>query len=87
MNNTVYATLLNAAKMRLPANLLNEAYIEAVEKATAIFGLERERNSMVGKLSGGQRKRLSIAVEYIVKPSLFSLMNPIPVLTEQCRGL
>ena len=40
------------------------------------LGLQRERESLVSKLSGGQRKRLSIAVEYIVNPSLFFLDEP-----------
>ena len=40
------------------------------------LGLESEKDSLVSKLSGGQRKRLSIAVEYIADPSLFFLDEP-----------
>ena len=41
-----------------------------------IFGLTAVRNSLVQKLSGGQKKRLSIAMELISNPSLFILDEP-----------
>lgn len=40
------------------------------------LGLIRERDSIVRKLSGGQRKRLSIAVELVSDPGLFFLDEP-----------
>ena len=45
-------------------------------KCWKLLGLQRERDSLVVKLSGGQRKRLSIAVEFIADPSLFFLDEP-----------
>ena len=41
-----------------------------------IFGLAPVKNNLVVKLSGGQRKRLSIAMEFISNPSLFILDEP-----------
>jgi ABC-type multidrug transport system ATPase subunit len=41
-----------------------------------IFGLTPVENSLVSKLSGGQRKRLSIAMEFIPNPTLFILDEP-----------
>lgn len=41
-----------------------------------IFGLTAVRNRLVQKLSGGQKKRLSIAMELISNPSLFILDEP-----------
>ena len=75
MNDSVVDTLHNAARMRLP-KMKKDQYMERVEETMHLLGLERLRDSMVGKLSGGQRKRLSIAVEYIGNPSLFFLDEP-----------
>ncbi|MCF0116127.1 MAG: ATP-binding cassette domain-containing protein, partial [Erysipelotrichaceae bacterium] len=75
MNDTVYKTLFDAAKMRLPENTTSY-YEKKVEETLATLGLERERSTMVRQLSGGQRKRLSIAIEYIGDPSLFFLDEP-----------
>ena len=49
---------------------------QRIQHVLETFGLERERSSLVSKLSGGQRKRLSIAVEYIGDPKLFFLDEP-----------
>ena len=76
MEDVVYDTLDNAAQMRLPDSVSAAEREKAVEHALNMFGLSRERSSLVGKLSGGQRKRLSIAVEYIGNPSLFFLDEP-----------
>lgn len=76
MEDIVYDTLENAARMRLPEELFLTEGVRYVEYTLNMFGLTRERNTLVGKLSGGQRKRLSIAVEYIGNPSLFFLDEP-----------
>lgn len=75
-NDTVYATLRNAAEMRMPASSSEADYAARVDETLHVLGLEREKNSYVGKLSGGQRKRLSIAVEYVGAPALFFLDEP-----------
>ena len=76
LNDTVYDTLFNAARMRLPSGLSRAEYETHVEETIGILGLDRVRDSLVGKLSGGQRKRLSIAVEFVGNPSLFFLDEP-----------
>lgn len=76
MNDTVYDTLKNAAYMRMPRGLDTSEYENSIEKTIETLGLGRVRESLVRKLSGGQRKRLSIAVEYIGDPSLFFLDEP-----------
>ncbi len=76
MNDSVFDTLLNAAKMKLPANLTAEELEQRVKETLYTLGLESERNALVRSLSGGQRKRLSIAVQYIGGPSLFFLDEP-----------
>ena len=62
--------------MRLPSDYTKEQLEREVIRTMDLFGLKRESESLVGKLSGGQRKRLSIAVEYIGNPSLFFLDEP-----------
>ncbi len=75
-SDTVYDTLHNAADMKLPNEIKRKERAERIEHVLDTLGLKRERNSLVSKLSGGQRKRLSIAVEYIADPALFFLDEP-----------
>lgn len=76
LEDTVEATLANAAEMKLPKDITDEEREKRVDGVLNELGLEREKESLVEKLSGGQRKRLSIAVEYIANPSLFFLDEP-----------
>ncbi|MBO7727186.1 MAG: ATP-binding cassette domain-containing protein, partial [Oscillospiraceae bacterium] len=74
--DTVYYTLSDAAKLRLPKDVPPEIRKKRIEEVIDIFGLTPVRNSLVQKLSGGQKKRLSIAMELISNPSLFILDEP-----------
>ena len=77
-NDTVHMTLKNAAQMKLPREftsderLLEGRIMEVLRK----LSLEKEDASLVSKLSGGQRKRLSVATEYISDPAMFILDEP-----------
>lgn len=73
--DTVYDTLRNAAEMKL-RNIDRHERGARIDKVMDTLGLSREKDSLVSKLSGGQRKRLSIAVEYIADPQLFFLDEP-----------
>jgi len=75
-SDTVFDTLVNAAEMKLPTTVTEVERLKKVNDVLHLLGLEREKNSLVVKLSGGQRKRLSIAVEFISDPSLFFLDEP-----------
>ena len=75
-NDTVALTLSDAASLRLPSNVSAREKKERIAKVLEQFGLTTVRNSLVEKLSGGQRKRLSIAMEFISDPSLFILDEP-----------
>lgn len=75
-DDTVYDTLDNAAELKLPVSLNEEMRKTRIGQVLELFGLEREKDTLVEKLSGGQRRRLSIAVEFIADPSLFFLDEP-----------
>ena len=75
-SDTVYDTLSNAAEMKLPKSLSEDERENRIVSVLEELGLIRERDTLVSKLSGGQRKRLSIAVEFIANPSLFFLDEP-----------
>lgn len=76
LEDTVYATLSSAAEMKMNSKSTKEEREERIDHVLNSLGLSREKNSIVKKLSGGQRKRLSIAVELVSNPSLFFLDEP-----------
>ncbi len=76
VKDTVYHTLIDYANLRLPSDFSAQDRRDRVEESMKLFGLGPVRNSMVSQLSGGQRKRLSIAMEYISNPYLFILDEP-----------
>ncbi len=75
-NDTVGRTLMDAAKLRLPSDTKGSDRRERVLEVLRFFGLEPVKDKLCDKLSGGQRKRLSIAMEYISNPDLFILDEP-----------
>ncbi|MCR5156263.1 MAG: ABC transporter ATP-binding protein [Butyrivibrio sp.] len=75
-NDTVALTLSDAATLRLPTSVSFAEKNERISQVLEQFGLTAVKNSLVEKLSGGQRKRLSIAMEFISDPSLFILDEP-----------
>ena len=75
-NDTVLRTLADAATLRMPSGVSIFARRKRVRDVLEEFGLAAISSSLVEKLSGGQRKRLSIAMEFISDPSLFILDEP-----------
>lgn len=74
--DTVLNTLMDAARLRLPKEVSSEQRKARVNEMMEIFGLLPVKNNLVEKLSGGQKKRLSISMEFISNPSLFILDEP-----------
>jgi ABC-type multidrug transport system ATPase subunit len=69
-------TLRYAARLRLPSGVSAAAVDEAVRDALVAVGLTEQADVRVGALSGGQRKRASIAVELLTDPHVFFLDEP-----------
>lgn len=77
-DDSVFNTLDDVAKLHLPDGIREDAKEREkyVRRTLHLFGLESEMKNSVSKLSGGQRKRLSIATEYICDPTVFFLDEP-----------
>ncbi len=75
-NLTVEHALYYAAKMRLPATYTEHQVRQRIEDVLTSVGLTERRNLLISKLSGGQRKRVSIALELLDKPKVFFLDEP-----------
>ncbi len=76
LNDTVYRTLQDSASLRIPKSVHKKERTELIDSVMEKLGLSSVKNSQVVKLSGGQRKRLSIALELISDPMLFILDEP-----------
>lgn len=93
--DTVMKTLMDAAKLRLSKDIPKADRVKRVHEVMDIFGLTPVQDNLVDKLSGGQKKRLSISMEFISNPSLFILDEPdsgldgvmARELFEQLRGI
>jgi ABC-type multidrug transport system ATPase subunit len=69
-------TLRYAARLRLPSSTLAAEVDDAVHDAIDAVDLTGHADVRVGSLSGGQRKRASIAVELLSDPHVFFLDEP-----------
>ncbi len=65
-----------AAKLRMPPDSTKEERSARVSEAIRTVELEGHEGTMINLLSGGQRKRASIAVELLSDPKLFFLDEP-----------
>ena len=75
-NLTVQDMLTYTAKLRLTADTSESEIQGAVANAIATVELTGHENKLIKQLSGGQKKRASIAVELLSDPSLFFLDEP-----------
>jgi ABC transport system ATP-binding/permease protein len=73
---TVYRTLYYVARLRLSRDISAQEIDQIVGEVMDVTGLSERRDVPVGQLSGGQRKRVSIAVELVTKPSVIFLDEP-----------
>ncbi len=75
-NLTLEHMLVYSAKLRMPGDVSAEEIEKKITETLEMVELTAHRKTMISKLSGGQKKRASIAVELLASPKLFFLDEP-----------
>ncbi len=76
MELSVSEVLTYSARLRMPPDTDMHEIEALVDDVMEVLELTPRKNNLVKSLSGGQRKRVSIGVELLTKPSLFFLDEP-----------
>ena len=75
-NITLKKMLYYTAKMKMPQDTSNAEIDERIEEVLGMVELSEHKDTYIRRLSGGQKKRASIAVELLANPGLFFLDEP-----------
>jgi len=75
-NLTVSDMLGYSARLKLPEDITIAEYQDVIEDALNVVELSEHKDTLIKNLSGGQRKRASIALELLSDPNLFFLDEP-----------
>ena len=68
--------LYYTAKMKMPQDTSDQEIEERIEEVLRMVELSEHKDTYIRRLSGGQKKRASIAVELLANPGLFFLDEP-----------
>ncbi|KAF2250137.1 ATP-binding cassette transporter-like protein [Trematosphaeria pertusa] len=78
---TVRETLYFAARLALPSSVSKSERIARIEALLAAFGLQKQAETLIGTpirkgVSGGQKRRVSVASQLITSPKILFLDEP-----------
>jgi ABC transport system ATP-binding/permease protein len=73
---TLEEALRYASRLRLPPDVSDEEMADAVRRVLDELALSEHAGTRISALSGGQRKRASVAVELLGRPGLLLLDEP-----------
>ena len=73
---TVGETMMLAAHLKLGFKISKQQKLSLVKYILSLLGLDHRFNVFTAKLSGGQKKRLAIALELISNPPVLYLDEP-----------
>ncbi len=83
---TVDQTLYYTARLRLPTDTQRSEIDDRLAEVLGDLDLAPRHSTQVRRLSGGQRKRVSIGVELLAKPEVFFLDEPTSGLDPALDG-
>lgn len=75
-NLTLRRMLYYTARLKMPKDTLASEINQRIHEVLQMVDLEEHQETYIRKLSGGQKKRASIAVELLADPKLFFLDEP-----------
>lgn len=74
--DTVIKTVDDAAVMRLPKSVSKEDRRKRIDDVMELLGIKTGQDGLVSKKSGGQLRRICIAMDLVTDPELFVLDEP-----------
>lgn len=75
-NLTLERMLFYSAQLRMPRDTSGDEIRQKIDETLKMVELDAHRGTVISRLSGGQKKRASIAVELLASPRLFFLDEP-----------
>ncbi len=76
-NLTLKSMLMYTAELRMPSDTTRQEKDTRIGQVLEMVGLGQHKDTLISKLSGGQKKRASIAIELLADPRLLFLDEPM----------